>query len=118
MGMRTLAGFLLLAAPLAALAAIPVDTSAVKPGPVRVEASAEALTVIWTDAEAKEWRADFSLDPARPLITSISAAGRKIIEGARPLYDCSRRLTRPCARSPAWRPPLCRLSWRDLPVAP
>ena len=87
--MRILASILLLTAPLAALAAIPVDTSGLKPGPVRVESSADVLSVIWTDGESKEWRADFSLDPARPLITSIATGGRKIIERARPMYDCS-----------------------------
>jgi hypothetical protein len=44
---------------------------------------------MWSDGESQEWRADFSLDPARPLITSISTGGRKIIERARPIYDCS-----------------------------
>src|SRR3979490_1579544 len=59
--MRIRASLLLLTAPLA-LAAIPVGTSG---------------------------GAVFSLDPARRLITSIAAGGRKIIERARPMYDCS-----------------------------
>src|SRR5438132_5722193 len=87
--MRIPASFLFLMAPLAALAAIPVDISGVKPGPVRVESTADVLSVIWTDGESKEWRAHFSLDPARPLIASIASGGRKIIERARPMYDCS-----------------------------
>src|SRR5215831_8611757 len=71
------------------LAAIPVDTSGVKPGPVRVETSAEALSVMWADGQSKEWRAEFSLDAAKPLITAITAGDRKVIERARPIYDCS-----------------------------
>src|SRR5207302_4276688 len=90
MRMRILAPFfllLLLAAP--ALAAIPVDTSGVTAGPVRVQTTADMLSVIWNDAERKEWRADFSLDAARPLITAKSVGGRTVIERARPLYDVS-----------------------------
>src|SRR5438067_1652870 len=49
MDMRIPASFLLLMAPLAALAAIPVDISGVKPGPVRVE-SAKA----WTEGDRVE----------------------------------------------------------------
>ena len=85
--MRILATFLLLTMP--ALAAIPVDTSGVKPGPVRVQTTADTLSVTWTDGESKEWRADFSLDPARPLITAVSVGGRAVMERARPLYDVS-----------------------------
>jgi hypothetical protein len=72
-----------------ALAAIPVDTSGVKPGPVQVQTTADTLSVTWTDGERKPWRADFSLDPARPLITAVSVGGRPVIERARPLYDVS-----------------------------
>jgi hypothetical protein len=87
--MRIPASILLLVAPWAAPAAIPADITGVKPGPVRVEVLADVLSVTWSDGESKPWRADFSLDPARPLITSISTGGRKIIERARPIYDCS-----------------------------
>ena len=85
--MRILATLLLMSAP--ALAAIPVDTSGVQAGPVRVETTADTLSVTWTDGESKQWRADFSLDPARPLITAVSVGGRSVIERARPLYDVS-----------------------------
>src|SRR6185503_15163814 len=85
--MRILATLLVAAAPLAA--AIPADLSGVKPGPVRVTSTAEALSVEWTDGESKPWRADFSLDPARPLITAIAAGGRTVIERARPVYEVS-----------------------------
>src|SRR5207248_3309326 len=85
--MRILATLLLMTAP--ALGAIPVDISGVKPGPVRVQTTADTLSVAWTDGEHKEWRADFSLDPARPLTPAIWVGGRRVIERARPLYDVS-----------------------------
>src|SRR6185295_3434617 len=87
--MRNLGSIFLLAAPLAALAAIPVDTSGVKPGPVHVQVSTDTISVTWPDGESKQWRADFSLDAAKPLITAIAVGDRKIIESARPIYDCS-----------------------------
>ena len=85
--MKILAALWLTAA--AAMAAIPADLSGVKTGPVRVQTSGESLIVMWQDGEQKEWRAEFSLDPARPLITAISAGGRTIIERARPIYEVS-----------------------------
>src|SRR5262245_44681568 len=79
----------LLFAAFAAVAAIPVDLAGVKTGPVRVQTSGESLVVTWQDAEQKEWRAEFSLDPARPLITAISTGGRNIVERAQPIYEVS-----------------------------
>ncbi len=71
-----------------AVAAQPVaiDTSGVRPGPVSVTATADAVTVSWSDEAAKRWEATFSLDPARPLITSVSAGGAAVVTGARPYY--------------------------------
>ena len=85
--MKIPAALLLLAAPVMAVAAITADISGVKPGPVRVEVTNDTLSVIWPGSESKEWRAVFSLEPARPLITSIGTPGHSVIEQARPIYD-------------------------------
>ncbi|HLJ13944.1 MAG TPA: hypothetical protein VKV15_05565, partial [Bryobacteraceae bacterium] len=61
----------------------------VKPGPVTVNASSQALTVSWQDASATRWTAEFSLDSAKPPITSISAGSQKIVDRATPVYRCS-----------------------------
>jgi hypothetical protein len=68
------------------LAAAPVDITGVKPGPVQVQSTTEALTVRWPDETARMWTAEFSLDPARPLITSVKAGDKTIVDRARPLY--------------------------------
>jgi hypothetical protein len=66
--------------------AVPVDTTGVRPGAVTVAAGDNALTVTWPDETSRMWRATFSLDPSRPLITSIVAAGSPVISDARPYY--------------------------------
>src|SRR5437763_1175166 len=69
-------------------ATVPADLSGVRPGPVTVESAAGSLIVSWPDETSRTWRAVFSLDPQRPLITSIGPEGKPIIERARPLYWC------------------------------
>jgi hypothetical protein len=66
--------------------AVPVDTKGVRPGAVTVAAGDNAVTVTWPDETSRMWRATFSLDPSRPLITSIVAAGSPVISDARPYY--------------------------------
>lgn len=74
-------------APCAACAStIAADISAVRAGAVQVHASAQSLTVHWADRQAHHWRADFSLNSEKPLITAISADGKSIITEARPVY--------------------------------
>jgi hypothetical protein len=80
---------ILLLPALCCAATVPVDRSGVRSGPVSVESSGGALLVTWPDETARAWRAEFSLDPERPLITSISVGGKTVIERARPLYWCS-----------------------------
>jgi len=70
-------------------ATVPVDLSGVRPGPVGVESAHGSLIVTWLDENARLWQAEFSLDPAQPLITSIGPGGKAIVERARPLYWCS-----------------------------
>lgn len=85
--MRNLCALLLAAAGVRA-ANVPFDAGGVRPGPVRVSSTANAVTVAWDDAVSVHWRAEFSLDPEKPLLSAISAGGKNIVERATPLYWC------------------------------
>lgn len=78
-----------LALPASLAAFIDLDVSAVRPGPVTVSQSGESVSALWKDREGKTWKADFSLNPARPLITSIGpVSGKPVLLGGDPVYDC------------------------------
>ena len=77
---------LIIAAACSAQQRIAVDIADVRPGPIRVETRDTALIVTWPDEAGREWRAEFSLDPQKDLITSIGTGQRSVIERARPLY--------------------------------
>src|SRR5918994_420254 len=66
--------------------AIPFDGTGVTSGPVSVTASGTALEVSWPDENARTWRATFSLEPNRPLITSIAVGTTPVISEARAFY--------------------------------
>ncbi|MDZ4800101.1 MAG: hypothetical protein SGI92_18245 [Bryobacteraceae bacterium] len=84
--MRTLVFFTCLCAGL--LHAVDIDVSGVRPGPVKVTKQAESVTIDWPDEQGQPWQAEFSLNPARPLITRMGpAAGKPVISGGDPLYD-------------------------------
>ncbi|HEX5283409.1 MAG TPA: hypothetical protein VFW30_04765 [Bryocella sp.] len=68
---------------------ITADLSGVKQGPISVESSADALRVDWSDAAHHQWQTIFSLDSARPLITSISIDQHNIVTLAKPYYRCT-----------------------------
>ena len=90
--MKNVAGILSLVALCAAgraRAAVPIDLSGVRPGPVTVTASEQAATIHWSDERNRQWTAEFSLDPKAPLITAISVNGAAVIERARPFYQCT-----------------------------
>ncbi len=70
-------------------AAVPIDVSGVKQGPVTVSAGAQSVTVAWTDEADRHWTAEFSLEPRAPLITAISVNGSAVISQARPFYQCT-----------------------------
>ena len=72
---------------LAAAQAITLDTSELRPGPVTVTSAGDAVTVAWSDDASRAWRATFSLDPARALITSIAAGPTAVVTDARPFYQ-------------------------------
>src|SRR5262245_61317034 len=71
----------------AAAAPVPLDLSAVRPGPISVTRTDDSVAVTWPDETGKAWTATFSLDPAQPLITSIAAGGEPVIRNARPFYQ-------------------------------
>ena len=81
-------GVLLLALP-AIAAAVQVDVSGVRPGPIAVETSATSLTVRWRDEGGQPWSAEFSLDAKAPLLTAIAHNGEPVIVRARPFYQCT-----------------------------
>src|SRR5262245_10102575 len=72
-----------------AAAMIPLDTSAVRPGPVTVSSTATSATIRWADEANRPWTAEFSLDSRAALITAISVSGSPVIERARPFYQCT-----------------------------
>ena len=65
---------------------IPVDSSRVKPGPITISATADALTVTWHDSKEQRWTATFALDSRQPLITNIAADGKAIVRRGSPWY--------------------------------
>src|ERR1051325_6186368 len=70
-------------------AAVPFDRSGVRPGPVSVTSTADAVTVRWSDEANRPWSPEFSLDPKTALIRSIQVNGAAVIENARPFYQCT-----------------------------
>ena len=73
----------------AGAAAVGLDVTGVRPGPVKVSESGEFVSVEWNDKGGRAWQADFSLNPAAPLIAKIGPKnGTPVIQGATPVYDC------------------------------
>ena len=77
---------LLATASLAPAVSVPVDLTGYSPGAVRVEQEDDSLVVTWPDEASTTWRAVFSLDPEKPLITSIGSDQETIVRGGRPFY--------------------------------
>jgi len=77
---------LILGASLASAQTMTLDTAGVRPGPVRVQSVASGFEVQWPDEQHRIWTAQFSLDPRKPLITSIGVAGKNVLSGAQPFY--------------------------------
>jgi hypothetical protein len=67
-------------------APVPIDVTGVRPGAVTVTTTPTTVTVEWPDETSKRWRATFSLEPNRPLITSIAAGAAAVVSEARPFY--------------------------------
>jgi hypothetical protein len=89
--MRVFVTMLLFAGSLGCASAAPItaDLSGIKPGPIAVASSNQALDVAWSDAANHHWKAIFSLDSAKPIITSIAVDGRDIVEQAKPYFRCT-----------------------------
>ncbi len=67
---------------------ITIDTSGVRAGgPITVTTSPGSVTVTWPDDASLSWRAVFSLEPNRPLITSIGTGASPVISQARAFYQ-------------------------------
>lgn len=71
------------------LAALPIDTSGVRPGPVSLTTTTGSAIARWTDEANRAWTAEFSLDPKAALITAIAVNGAVVIDHARPFYQCT-----------------------------
>ncbi len=77
----------LAARPVSFAASVPADLSGIGAGPVSVVSEDESLTVTWPDRDGGQWRAAFSLDPEKPLITAITLGGKVILQGGRPFLS-------------------------------
>src|SRR6188474_1258900 len=71
----------------ASAVSVPLDLAGVRPGPISVVRGEDSVTVAWPDEASRVWRATFSLDPARPLVTSIGRGEEDVVLGARPFYQ-------------------------------
>src|ERR1700722_3968338 len=71
---------------LEAPAAVPSDSSGVRPGPVTVIARAQTVTIQWADEAKRLWTAEFSLNPESALIKAIAVNGSTVIAQAQPYY--------------------------------
>jgi hypothetical protein len=67
---------------------VPFTAEGVGAGPARFTVSPDSVALDWPDAGGRTWRAEFSRDPERPLITSVGLAGREpVMRDAMPLFD-------------------------------
>jgi len=88
-----LLSLLVLAPRPSAAQAVTLDTTDLRPGPIAVASAGNSVTVTWSDEAKQTWRAVFSLDPSRALITSIGTGPAPVISEARAFYrgETSRR---------------------------
>src|ERR1700676_5286348 len=71
------------------LAVAPFDIGAPGPGSISVSSTSDSALVTWKDKVGRPCSAQFSLDPAKPLITSIAVNGKTVINRAQPVYRAS-----------------------------
>src|SRR5258708_28802108 len=57
-------------------ATLAADVSGIRPGPISVTISGDSLAVRWPDEVEQPWVAEFSLDPAKALITRLMLKDR------------------------------------------
>ena len=78
---------LILCTALASAQNVTLDTSGVRPGPVRAQRNDNGgLQIDWPDERGRIWTAQFSLDPRKPLIASIGVNGKIVLSGGQPFY--------------------------------
>jgi hypothetical protein len=78
----------------AALAAVPFDIGPPGPGSIGVSSTGDSARVNWKDKAGRPCSAQFSLDPAKPLIASIAVNGKTVISRAQPVYRASTGMRR------------------------
>jgi hypothetical protein len=76
-------------APCAYADRLSLDLTGVRPGPITVTTSGNALQVSVDDHDSHHWITTFSLEQGKPLITSIAVDGRNIVTAANPIYSCA-----------------------------
>jgi uncharacterized protein YigE (DUF2233 family) len=64
-----------------------LDVSAVKPGAITVKPATSSVSIHWQDENSNPWEAVFSLEPRQPLISSISVAGKSVIQRAQGVHE-------------------------------
>jgi hypothetical protein len=68
---------------------VPFDIAGPGPGSIQVASTSDSVLVSWKDKAGRPCSAQFSLDPARPLIASIAVNGKTVISRAQPVYRAS-----------------------------
>jgi hypothetical protein len=70
-------------------AAVAFDQTGVGPGTIQVTPGSDSVRVSWKDKAGRPCNAEFSLDPAKPLILSVAVNGKTVISRAQPVYRAS-----------------------------
>lgn len=68
---------------------VPFDVTPSSSQAIQVEKRTESVLVRWQDEQKAPWTAEFSLDPAKPLLTAIAVNGKPVVERAQPVYRVS-----------------------------
>ena len=63
---------------------VPVDMGGYRAGSATVEASETGVVVAWQDESSRDWEATFNRDPDKPLLESVSVAGKTVLSGVQP----------------------------------
>jgi hypothetical protein len=67
-------------------AAILIDISGVRPGPISARGVADGLIVSWADEKGASWAIEFRADGNPQVLRRISVGGKSVIENAQPVY--------------------------------
>jgi hypothetical protein len=72
-----------------AIAAVPFNITGPIPDSISISSTADSVLVAWKDKAGRPCSAQFSLDPAKPLIASIAVNGKTVVSRAQPVYRAS-----------------------------